>query len=179
MLDELNQDKNFVYIAYPDSILSVFDHTNYDRSDLEILSVPQRKYTERKLKKFGYKFKTGRVLISKDYSQKFRIPKQSIISSNPYDILRYEKRDDGDIYILTPTQAACYILTHYESVELLQRLKSLIEKQPVNLKKIYDHSRFEKTKDSYYRIYRELQNYQDDLVKNSKLKYKNHLGKFF
>jgi len=179
MLDELGQDKNFVYITSPDNILSVFDHTNYDRSDLEILSVPQRKYTEKKLKKFGYKFKTGRVLISNEYTQKFRIPKQSIISSNPYDILRYEKRDDQDIFILTPTQAACYIITHYESVQLMQKLKALIEKQPVNLKKIYDHSRFEKCKDSYYSIYRELQNFQDDLVKNSKLKYKNHLGKFF
>lgn len=93
MLDQLKEDKNFYLVDSPLNLLSVFDHTRYDRSDLDLLSVPQRQYVERKLKKFGYKFKTGRVLTSKLQTIVFRIPKQSIISANPFDVVRYEKKN--------------------------------------------------------------------------------------
>lgn len=178
MIQELKDDKNFYVVEAPMSILSVFDHTNYDRSDLDLLSGPQRQYVERKLKKYGYKFKTGRVLQSKTNPIVFRIPKQSIISANPFDIIRYEKRDQGDIFVLTPTQTACLIINRItDQDELKEALKDLIKKQPINLKKIYDNIRFEKSKETYQSIHSELLDFQTEVIKSTDLKYKQHLGK--
>ncbi len=180
MLNILKEDKNIFLHSSPHNFISIFDHTHYDRSDIDLLSAPQRKYIEKKLKKFGYKFKTGRLLISKDNLLKFRIPKQSIISANPFDIIRNEKRDEGDFLILTPTQAACLIITKESNSEaILKNLKLLIEKQPINLKKILDNSRFEKTKEIFVEIYPELVKFQKEIIENSNLKSKGHLGKFF
>lgn len=178
MIQELKDDKNFYVVEGSLNILSVFDHTNYDRSDLDLLSGPQRQYVEKKLKKHGYKFKTGRVLQSKTQSIVFRIPKQSIISANPFDIIRYEKRDQGDIFVLTPTQSACLIINRITvKDELKLALKELIKKQPINLKKIYDNIRFEKSKENYQSIHNELSEFQSEVIKSTHLKYKQHLGK--
>lgn len=178
MIQDLKDDKNFHIVELPLNILSVFDHTNYDRSDLDLLSGPQRQYVEKKLKKFGYKFKSGRVLASQESPIVFRIPKQSIISANPFDIIRYEKRDQSDYFVLTPTQSACLMINNIlNKDQLVTGLKDLISKQPINLKKIYDNIRFEKSKELYLSIHSELTQYQAEVIKSDALKYKQHLGK--
>lgn len=179
MFDTLKKDKNFFFLDSPHLVLSIFDHTVYDRSDIDLLSEAQRKYLINKLKKFGFKQQSGRAFHSTEHTYKFKIPKQSIIAASPVQIVKNEKRKKDEILVLTPTQMACYIILKFDDEKVLIYLKKLIKEQPVNLKKIKDHLRIEKQNDLYLSFFNELITYQSDCIENSDLKYKNHIGKFF
>ena len=120
-------------------IISVFDDLKYDRSDADILSPPMRRHVIEKLKPYGFKQKSGNVLENIDEDIFCYIPKAHALGASPFDITRYTPKRDQDFYILTPTQTACQFIDNYELEEAVDRVKTLIETQPINLMRLADY----------------------------------------
>lgn len=177
-LEDLNQDKNLCYFDSPLKVISIYDHYKYDRSDLDTLSGPQRKYLESKIQDYEPKVKSGRVIELKKINQSLNYPKPNILGGSPFDTLRYEKKSSEKVFVLSPTQAACYFLTLENIEDSKDFLKRLLKKQPVNLKKIADHAR---TETDFSERYNELKSFMQELqaktVEELSARSKSHLGK--
>jgi hypothetical protein len=177
-IEKLKDDKYLFFLETPHNLVCVFDHIRYDRSDADLLSQAQRKYLLNKLVEYGYYHKTGRVLISESHKTKFIFPKQNILGASISDFIKHEKREDQDLFVLTPTQMAIYIINTIKN-DTLEILKNLISKHPINLKKIYDHSHNESSKDFINQHFKELERYQDDIIKNTSVGNNSHIGRIF
>lgn len=177
-LEDLNQDKNLCFFNSPIKIISIYDHYKYDRSDLDTLSGPQRKYLESKVQDFEPKVKSGRVIELRKINQSLNYPKLNILGGSPFDTLRYEKVSEEKVFVLSPTQAACYFLTLENHDDAKTFLERLLSKQPVNLKKISDHVRTEtKLKERYHELKSFMSDIQNKTVETLSARSKSHLGK--
>lgn len=171
------EDKNLLYFNTPTKILSIFDHIRYDRSDLEAISQPQRQYIFDKVKDNGFKWKTGRTLKNEDNIE-IIFPKQGILGASPIDILRYEKPSENKIYVLTPTQTACYLLTLNES-NFLSNIEKLLNKMPINIKKIQDNIRLEKEYSTFIKHKEMIIKLQEKTLSDESFRGKSHIGRVF
>jgi hypothetical protein len=137
-LTALNADP---YLQLADStlgILSVFDELRYDRADGDFLSPAMRSHTVRKLEPYGFRQVSGTVIANAELGARVLIPKFHALGASPFDATRYLARDPQDIYLLTPTQTACAFIDRYETEEAVDRIKTLITKQPINVLRIFD-----------------------------------------
>lgn len=179
-IDRLNQDKNICYFDTPVQVISIYDHYRYDRSDHDGLSSPQRDYLINRCREFGLKQVSGRIYTLEKLDLKLVFPKQSILGASPFDSFRYEKHDEKTVFVLTPTQAACYFLTLSSKEESLKYLKLLLSKQSINFKKIQDHVRTESQyKDRFEELSREILTALEKVNQLFQDKNKRHLGSLF
>lgn len=167
---------NFFYYGEPLHIVSVFDDTHYDRSDIDILNSAQRKFLLKQLKKYDYAWKSGRVLHSTKCSVLFTFPKMSVLGASPLDALKYEKSSDKNIVVVTPTQFCAQCIKELDEINGPLVIKELIEKHPVNLLKLRDHLSYTEFHEKYQRMLPELIAHQKKAISSGKLKYKRHIG---
>lgn len=156
--------------------IAIYDHKFYDRSDLDILNGAQRKFIIQKLSSLGFKQLSGNKLSNDECNILF--PKNAHIASSPLDLVKYTKRSEKDYLILTPMQLFLIYLEELaveEQEDLLNELKDLIAKMPVNLKKIKDISKHENYYEIFLKNYNEFVNIQDEAIK-SDLANKSHIG---
>ncbi len=177
-IEKLKNDKYLFFLESPHNLVCVFEHIHYDRSDADLLSKDQRKYLLDKLSDLGFSHKTGRVLSSESHDAEFIFPKQNILGAFIGDFIKHEKRKDSDFFVLTPTQMGIYIINTIES-ETLEVLKSLIAKQPINLKKIFDHTHNDSSKEFVRTHFKELETFQKDIIANTSVGTHSHLGRVF
>ncbi|UTW45400.1 hypothetical protein KFE80_00240 [bacterium SCSIO 12696] len=130
----------YLFLADTDlRILSVFDDLYFDRADADILSPAMRIYAINRLKKIGFRQKTGTVLVHDKSEEKCLIPKFHALGASPFDITRYTPRAERDFYLLTPTQTACQFVDHYSLEDAVRHIEKLVAKQPINLYRMADY----------------------------------------
>jgi hypothetical protein len=174
----INQDKHLCYFNSPIKIITIYDHHLYDRSDYDTLSKPQRTYLERKVADFEPETKSGRITYLSKLNRSLVYPKPAILGGSPFDILRYERQDDSFIYILTPTQAACYFLTLDDENDSKRYIEELLMKHPINIKKIDDFIRTEMAyRDRFMRLRPAMVAAQEKTVEVLVNRGQTHLGK--
>lgn len=135
----LNSDP---YLQIADSalgLLSVFDDLKYDRADADMLSPAMRSHAIGKLRPLGFKQVSGSILLNEGAGVRVVIPKANTLGASPFDITRYCSKKRHDVYMLTPTQAACQMIDGYEKDEAVGRIKALIGKHPINLFRLMDY----------------------------------------
>lgn len=129
----------YLHIADKDlQILSVFDDLKYDRADADMLSPAMRRHVVQRLEKLGFKQTSGTVMTHQKSGICGLMPKFHALGASPFDITRYTHKRPQDFYILTPTQTACRFIDTYPLEEAVERVKNLIERQPINLYRLMD-----------------------------------------
>ncbi len=120
-------------------LISVFDDLKYDRADLDIVSGPMRRRALEKLKPLGFDQVTGSVFENKTADVRCILPKFRALGASPFDATRDVERRAQDYFILTPTQAACQIMTCQPLDKAVGLLEALVVKHPVNLLRVFDY----------------------------------------
>lgn len=177
---KINENKNLLFFNTPIKVITIYDHHIFERSEYDSLSPPQREYLEKFLEEFEFIKISGRELKSDQFNLKVVFPKPAILGASPFDTLRYEKINEDTIYVLTPTQCACYFLSLEDFDEAKKLLEILINKFPINLKKIKDHAQIETHINSRLGlIYPELEKLQNESVQKAKENSRSHIGRVF
>ncbi|MEO1723744.1 MAG: hypothetical protein AAFR84_15235 [Pseudomonadota bacterium] len=138
-LESLDRDVYLHLVTTDLRILSVFDDTAYDRADADMLSPAMRQHAIAKLRRLGFRQKTGTLLVHDESDIRFIIPKFHALGASPFDIARYVELGPQDFLILTPTQTACQFIDNYPLDEAVAAVKSLIETQPINIYRLMDY----------------------------------------
>lgn len=149
LFEELKDGKISPHVLLADTklrLISVFDELRYDRSDADILSPAMRIHLVKVLKEFGFKQTSGTVLTNKVADTRCLLPKFHALGASPFDITRHTERQPQDYYALTPTQTACMFIDNYSLEDAVERVTTLVQKQPINLFKLAD---FMELKDSH------------------------------
>jgi hypothetical protein len=120
-------------------VISVFDDLRYDRSDMDVLSRAMRDHAVAKLKPLGIKQTAGTCFTHLDSGIRIVMPKSHALGASPFDVARYTPRGDQDYYLLTPTQTACLFVEHFDTDTAVDRIRALIQTQPVNILRIADY----------------------------------------
>lgn len=169
------------YLLWHESlgVISVFDDIQYDRSDIDILGPGMRRYVSQFLTTLDCKARSGRCIVHRDSGVKFWLPRPSVLAASPFDITRYQPRDAGDIYILTPTQTAAYFFQQIDFDWAIIAIGEMIKSQPVNLLKLEDTLQHQRERSYYAPVLRHLLNCQKLWVKHNKMKFKRSLGSVF
>lgn len=126
-------------IDKPKNIISIFDELRYDRADADMISPAMRRHVTKKLKTLGFNQKSGNIIENTLEDIQCIIPKSHALGASPFDILRYTKKRLQDYYILTPTQTACQLIESYSTENAVLKIAELIEKQPINVNRVYDY----------------------------------------
>ncbi len=157
-------------------ILSVFDDLRYDRADADMLSPAMRQHAIRKLAQIGFKQTSGTVLEHRESDVRCLIPKFHALGASPFDITRYTDRREQDFYILTPTQTACQFIDHYDLEEAVERIKSLIALQPINLYRLMDYLERKPSHEQFRQAIGHLKYVQRKAVESEPLRRRRALG---
>ena len=120
------------------NIISVFDELRYDRSDADMLSPAMRFHVVNKLKTLGFKQSSGNVLEHPD-DVRCILPKSHALGASPFHITSFTKKREQDFYVLTPTQTACQLIKQFEFEIAVEKVKALIQEQPINLFRLSDY----------------------------------------
>jgi hypothetical protein len=161
-------------------VISVYDDSLYDRSDLDLLSPGMRRHVVSYLKKHGAKQKRGACIAAPKSIGHFWLSKPSVLlATSPYDATIYLPREQDDIYILTPTQTAAYLIDNLPLQEAIAAIESLGKQQPMNIGKLEDYLPEHFDKPTYRGAFTYLRTQQKAVRANSKIKFKRALGSFF
>lgn len=177
-INKVHNDNNLMFFDTPIKIITIYDHYIYERSDYDSITNSQRNYLEKFLTNFGFKQISGRELKSKELGLSIIYPKPQILGASLFDILRYEKVSKDSIYILSPTQCACYFLSLDDFDMAKKLIEDLIFKFPINLKKMKDHAINEPLiNEKLNSIYKSLEHLQQQSEKRAIENAKNPIGK--
>ncbi|MEM6355803.1 MAG: hypothetical protein AAF844_08980 [Pseudomonadota bacterium] len=138
-LESLDRDVYLHLVTTDLRVLSVFDDTTYDRADADMLSPAMRQHAIAKLRRLGFRQKTGTLLVHDESDIRFMIPKFHALGASPFDIARYVELGPQDFLILTPTQTACQFIDNYPLDEAVAAVKALIDTQPINIYRLMDY----------------------------------------
>lgn len=179
-LNDLNRDKYLSYFESPLKVIVIYEHHRYDTSDYDSLNTPQIKHLENKVKDLNPIQRTGRTTLLTELGLTLTYPKPKILGGSSFDILRYEKSDDKTVFVLTPTQAACYFLTLDDESLSKKLLKELVSKHPINIKKIDFQVRTEYAyRGLFKKLKSELLEIQEKTIQEIIERGQTHLGKIF
>ena len=157
-------------------LISVFDDLKYDRSDADLLSPSMRRHAVEKLGAMGFAQTSGNLLTHAETGQRVIFPKSHALGASPFDITQYTPKRAGDFYLLTPTQAACQFIDHYEHEEAVERIVNLIRVQPINLFRLMDYLEHTDNHREFLKAIKFLQKTQKEAVKSEPLKRRRALG---
>lgn len=135
----LNADPYLMVADTELRLISVFDDLRYDRADLDMLSAPMRRRALAKLIPLGFSQRSGSVIESRTEDIRIHLPKFRALGASPFDALRDIDLRPQDYALLTPTQAAAQIIAAHPLETVVQRLKALVIKHPVNLLRLGDY----------------------------------------
>ena len=157
-------------------ILSIFDDIRYDRADLDVITGPMREHAIRKLRNFGFIQINGSILENAHRNLRIIIPKSHTLGASPFDATRYTKKRDQDLYMLTPTQAACQIIDQCYPCDAVDRIKNLIACQPINILRILDFLERKPAHAIYRENVRMFRDFQKEVITNGSPKHQRPLG---
>ncbi|MCA1285031.1 hypothetical protein [Salipiger bermudensis] len=120
-------------------LVSVFDDLRYDRADMDMMTGPMRAYATRRLEPLGFRQATGSILENSALDIRMHIPRFRALGASPFDAVRDTPRRAQDYYLLTPTQTAAQFVLHYPVETAVERIKTLVARQPVNLLRLSDY----------------------------------------
>lgn len=129
----------YLYVPESMEIISVFDDTQYDRSDFDNLSPAMRHYVKKKLLSLGFTQISGRVFENNIEHMQCEIPKSSVQGASPFHATHYSDKREGDFFILTPTQTACFVVDHFPLDQAVEKIVQLVARQPINIFKLKDY----------------------------------------
>ncbi|WP_293577388.1 hypothetical protein [Phaeobacter sp.] len=167
------------YIKLADAelrIISVFDELKYDRADMDVLSRSMREHAVEKLAPLGFRQVTGSSFQHSDTGVRILMPKSHALGGSPFDIARYTPRGAWDYYLLTPTQAACMMIDAYSTMKAMERIKTLIKTQPINILRISDYLEKKPAHDAFEQAVGHLQFVQREAVTSEPLRRRRALG---
>lgn len=175
---DIEKDK---YLHWHEDInaISVFDDVKYDRADVDMLTPAMRKYITNYLVERGCKLKSGASVIHKALGLTFILPKPSVLGASPFDITRHFPRNDGDIYIFTPTQTAAYLFDHVDLESAVEQMSEMIKQQPVNLLKLEDAIGKQAKRQDYLQAMGYLTYCQRQSIEQPGMRFKRSLGSVF
>jgi hypothetical protein len=138
-LEDLAEDP-YLMLADPAwRLVSVFDDLRYDRADMDMMTGPMRAYATRRLAPLGFRQATGSILENPALDIRMHIPRFRALGASPFDAVRDTPRRAQDYYLLTPTQTAAHIVQHHPVEAAVERIKTLVARQPVNLLRLSDY----------------------------------------
>ncbi len=129
------------YMLFADrrlKLVSVFDDLKYDRSDADMLSPAMRTHAIRKLQVLGFRQISGTVLEHAESDMRVLVPKFHALGASPFHITRHTPKRAQDFWLLTPTQVACQFVDNYPLETAVERIKTLIARQPINIYRMFD-----------------------------------------
>ena len=138
-MQELDRDPYLHIADWQFNLISVFDELRYDRSDGDYLSPAMRNHAVQKLQGLGFRQISGTVIENRAEDVRILIPKFHALGASPFDATRYAPKRPQDFYLLTPTQTACHFIDRFDTEEAVERIKTLIARQPINVLKIDDY----------------------------------------
>ncbi len=140
--DAIKNENNIYFRTYtaPINMISVFDDTRFDRSDIDNLSPGMYRHTGKFLKNLGFEQDSGRIFRHSKFDMRCEIPKSRVQGSSPFHVLDYTTKREQDFYILTPTQIAGVIISKLPHADAVPLLIDLVEHHPINLFKLKDHT---------------------------------------
>lgn len=145
----LNADPYLMVADAELHLISVFDDLRYDRADLDMLSPPMRKRAMAKLRPLGFVQRSGTMLENRAEDIRIHLPRFRALGSSPFDALRDTEMRPQDYALLTPTQAAAQIIAEHPVDKMVERLKALVAKHPVNLLRLDDFLEREPRHDAF------------------------------
>ena len=167
----------YLYLADTElNLLSVFDDLYYDRSDADLLTPGMRRHVAQQLQALGFKQETGTLFQHQTSAARCLIPKTHALGASPFDITRYTPRSQGDYYILTPTQTACQFIDHYPLEQAVEKTKTLIARQPINLYRLMDYLEPKSGHQDFLQAIGHLRYVQRKAVESEPLCYRRALG---
>lgn len=179
VIDGISADE-YLYWLPEIGVISVYDDSLYDRSDLDILSPGMRSHIAQYLKQHDCRQKRGTCIAAPDSSRHFWLSKPSVLlATSPYDATRYIPRKDGDVYILTPTQAAAYLLDNTSLQTAVAAIEELGKQQPMNIGKLEDYMPEHFDKPDCRGAFTYLRTQQKAVRAQPGKKFKRALGSFF
>ena len=165
---------DYIFVCQSLNIISIFDATNYDRSDIDLMTPNMRNYIKMKLTQLGFKQISGNLFKNKNNHITCEFTKPNILMASPFKDLQKNNKSQH-CYILTPTQTACQMLLQLETDQAMQQIIALIQLQPVNLYKIKDFCYNEQRLSSLVKLIPELSAQQNQAIKQPKLSKKRSL----
>ena len=174
LITEIQNDKN-IYMLERFPVITVYDDNFFVRNDYDILSRGQRSYLINFLKVYGYKQRSGKLVSDGSNNIHFPKPKHTLALSSYRDNLQL--RPETDYYVITPSTFAEVLF--YEALEKgknwgVEQIKQLINKCPYNIELIRDINYRTPIQDITKATFKELTDYQADVVKE-KFKFKKTL----
>lgn len=167
----------YLYLADDElRLISVFDDLKYDRADVDMLSKAMRSHVISTMKMHGFRQKSGNVLQHRDSGLRALLPKFHALGASPFDITRFTKKRAQDYFILTPTQTACLFVDHYDLEEAVERTKSLIAHQPINIYRLMDFLERKPTHEAFKTAIGHLRYVQREALQFEALRYMRALG---
>lgn len=134
----LNADPYLMVADMDLHLISVFDDLRYDRADLDMLSPPMRQRALSKLRPLGFVQRSGTVFENRAEDIRIHLPRFRALGASPFDALRDTELRPHDYALLTPTQTAAQIIAAHPLDKVVERLKALVAKHPVNLLRLED-----------------------------------------
>jgi hypothetical protein len=179
IIEEINTD-DYLYWLPQIGVISVYDDSLYDRSDLDILSPGMRRHAVNLITQHGCRQKRGACIAAPGSIGHFWLSKPSVLlASSPYDATCYLPREQGDIYILTPTQTSAYLLDNLPLQTAVAAIEALGKQQPMNIGKLEDYMPEHYDKPTYRGAFSYLRTQQKAVRANSGMRFKRSLGSFF
>ncbi|MEM8791282.1 MAG: hypothetical protein AAGE80_06675 [Pseudomonadota bacterium] len=167
----------FLYLACSRlGVLSVFDDLKYDRADADMLSPAMRQHAIKRLAALGFRQTSGTVLEQEGSGVRCLIPKFHALGASPFDITRYTPKNEGDFYLLTPTQTACAFIDNCALDDAVARIKDLIARQPINLYRLMDYLERKPAHQDFLKAIGHLKYVQRTAIESEPLKYRRALG---
>ena len=179
-LADLNQDKYLSFFDSPLKMIVIYEHHRYDISDYDSLNTPQREHLEAKVAQYNPIRESGRKTDLTELGLSLVYPKPGILGGSSFDVLRYEEKNESFVFVLTPTQAACYFLTLQDEKLSKKLLKQQVAKHPINLKKIEFLVRTEYAyRGLFKKLKKELEEIQARTIETILERGQTHLGCLF
>jgi hypothetical protein len=179
LVDGINDD-DYLYWLPEIGVISVYDDSLYDRSDLDLLSPGMRRHVTQYLEQHGCRHKRRTCIAAPESLVYFWLSKPSVLlATSPYDVTRSIPRQPDDIYILTPTQASAYLLDSLALQPAVAAIEALGKQQPMNIGKLEDYMPEHFDKPDLRGVFTYLRTQQKAVRTQSGMKFKRALGSFF
>ena len=164
LVQAINEDKHlFALPEYP--LITAYDDFLFLQNDYDTLSRGQRNYLVRFLGGFGFRQTRGTLVTDGELKMHFLKPK--ILAQSSYES-RFLTLNGSDFFMVTPTTFAETLFYHAlegQEQEQMEKLATLIDKAPFNMKLLRDISRTKPIESITRRYCDSIVEYQAKVIK--------------
>lgn len=167
----------FIRVSPLYNIITIFDSTQYERQDYDVLGKPQRQYILKRLLKTDHKQQTGNLVANTKSGQRLCFVKNARLAISPLENLLNIYNHD-DIFIVTPSCYFLFLLNKLERFKdetIKEEIYNLIKVHPVNLEQSLHFSKHTQIEDLIKEHYSSFKEIQGNAIK-TELSGKQSLG---